>query len=67
MSENKNLSYPLHIRLTREEIDALACMAHDDLRDLKTQAYYSLRFMMIERGYLVYNPVSQIGDTDIRR
>lgn len=60
MSENQNLTYPLYIRLTRAELDALACMAHDDLRDLKTQAYYSLRHAMIERGYLVYNPAPHV-------
>lgn len=58
MSTNPNFTYPLYIRLTREELDALACMAHDELRDLKTQAYYSLRKTMIERGYL-YNPAPQ--------
>ena len=60
MSENLNLTYPLHIRLTQEELNALACMAHDDLRDLKTQAYYSLRRTMIDRGYLVYHPAPQV-------
>jgi hypothetical protein len=62
MSENLNLTYPLNIRLTRDELDALACMAHDDLRDLKTQAYYSLRRAMIERGYLIHNPAPQVDE-----
>lgn len=64
--KNQNFTYPLQIRLTYEELDALACMARDDLRDLKTQAYFSLRRTMIDRGYLIYNPAPQMGETNTR-
>ena len=49
---NNNLTYPLNIRLSRLEIDALARMAQDDFRDIKTQAHFSLRRVLVERGYI---------------
>ena len=55
-----NLTYPLNIRLSRQELDALARMAHDDLRDLKTQAYFSLRCVLVERGYMP-DPTSDLA------
>jgi hypothetical protein len=60
MDEYKNLTFPLHIRLTSTELDALARMAHDDLRDLKTQAYFSLRHVLIQRGYIP-DPTSELA------
>lgn len=56
MDANQNFTYPVRLRLSREELDALASMAHDELRDLENQAYYSLRCVMIKRGYLPNGP-----------
>lgn len=52
MDEYLKYTYPLRLRVTGEELRALACMAQDDLRDLQTEAYFSLRKTLIDRGYL---------------
>ncbi len=50
--QTKDFTYSLNIRLSRDELEALARMATSELRDIKKQAVFSLRSVLIEQGYI---------------
>ncbi len=52
MDEHLNCSYRLYLRVTGTELEALGRMADEDMRDIRTEAVFSLRKILIERGFL---------------
>jgi hypothetical protein len=63
--QTANFTYNLNIRLSGDELDALARMANREYRDVKRQAVVVLRKLLIDDGYLISDPTSDLASKAI--